>query len=215
MQNKKIVLISVLLILGAFFVSIFFYKQSQTQKSVNLLKEQSSLFQRPYSVVVGNANAKVQLVEFFDPACETCALLHPYIKDMIKKYDGKVKLVLRYAAFHKNSDQAVKMLEGARKQNKFNDVLELMFATQKYWTQHHEVKPKILWNILLKADILDMKKLATFMDEGKHDYVIAQDLSDAKSLNVTKTPGFIVNGMPLQKFGLDNLKQLIQSQINK
>ena len=52
-------------------------------------EEQSSLFQRDYSFVIGNEDAKVQLVEFFDPACETCALFHPHVKEIMKKMRGK------------------------------------------------------------------------------------------------------------------------------
>ena len=52
---------------------------------IKMSEEQSSLFQRDYSFVIGNEDAKVQLVEFFDPACETCALFHPHVKEIMKK----------------------------------------------------------------------------------------------------------------------------------
>ena len=215
MQNKKIVIISIIVLIALFFGISYLYNKSQTQKSVALSKEQSLLFERPHSYIEGNKEAKVQLVEFFDPACETCAKFHPYIKDILKQYDGKVKLVLRYAPFHKNSDYAIKMLEGAREQGKFNEVLAFMFATQGNWTQHHEVKPKILWGMLSKINGLNMQKLSTYMNSTKGDEIVKQDLADAKKLGVTKTPGYIVNGKPLQKFGLENLKDLIRSEVNK
>ncbi len=40
-----------------------------------------------------------------------------------------------------------------------------------------------------------------------------QDLADAKTLNVQKTPGFFVNGKPLQEFGSRQLQVLIESEI--
>jgi protein-disulfide isomerase len=43
--------------------------------------------------------------------------------------------------------------------------------------------------------------------------IIEQDLSDAKKLNVTKTPGFFVNGKPLTSFGRKQLRQLVNSEI--
>ena len=43
--------------------------------------------------------------------------------------------------------------------------------------------------------------------------ITAQALADAKTLNVTKTPGYFVNGKPLQTFGYRQLQQLIQSEI--
>lgn len=104
MQNKKLVLLSTIIILAIFFVGIYIYQNKESEKYINLSKEQSTLFQRDYSFVVGNKDAKVQLVEFFDPACETCALFHPHVKEILKNNDEKIKLVLRYAPFHENSD---------------------------------------------------------------------------------------------------------------
>jgi protein-disulfide isomerase len=45
--------------------------------------------------------------------------------------------------------------------------------------------------------------------------LINQDLADAKTLNVRKTPGFFVNGKPLSRFGYQQLKELVDSEINK
>ncbi len=213
MQNKKVILISIVVLIAIFIGGGYAYNNAQTQKSIKLAKEEALLFQRPYSYVVGDKNAKVQLVEFFDPACETCAIYHKHVKDILKNNDGNVKLVLRYAPFHKNSNYAVKMLEGAREQGKFMEVLEFMFSTQKYWIQHHEVKPNILWGMLVKIEGLNMKKLADFMNDPKADEIIRQDLADAKKLGVNKTPGYIVNGKPLQNFGLENLINLIESEL--
>lgn len=42
---------------------------------------------------------------------------------------------------------------------------------------------------------------------------IEQDLSDAKALNVTKTPEFFVNGLPLPSFGLKQLQNLVKQAL--
>ena len=39
--------------------------------------------------------------------------------------------------------------------------------------------------------------------------VIAQDIADGRTLNVTKTPEFFVNGRPLPVFGYEELKKLV------
>jgi protein-disulfide isomerase len=43
--------------------------------------------------------------------------------------------------------------------------------------------------------------------------IIRQDLADAETLNVRKTPGFFVNGKPLQTFGSQQLADLILSEL--
>lgn len=214
MQNKKVVLVSIVALLALFFVAGYFYKNKQSQEYANISKKQALVFQRPYSVVVGNKDAELQLVEFFDPACGTCAQFHPYVKEIMKEHEGKIKLVLRYAPFHQNSNYAVKMLEGAREQGLFMDTLEFMFATQNYWIKHHVVQPKQLWALLGNVKGLDMEKMAEFMNNNKTaDERIAQDLKDAELLKADKTPSYFVNGKPLQEFGLDNLKKLINSEL--
>jgi protein-disulfide isomerase len=182
MQNKKIVLIVSIALLILFFVTGYVYKNNQTEEYVKMSKEQALLFQRPHSFVVGDENAKVQLVEFFDPACETCAQFHPLIKRIMKEHDGKIKLVLRYAPFHQNSDYAVMMLEAAREQNLFMETLEFMFDTQDYWVKHHVVDAKELWYLLNNIEGLDMEKMAQFINSKKANTVIEQDLNDAKTV---------------------------------
>jgi len=213
MQNKKVVLISIVVLIAIFVGGGYFYKNSQSEKMVTMSKEQALLFQRPYSLVVGKKEAKVQLVEFFDPACGTCAQFHPLVKEKIKKSNGNIKIVYRYAPFHKNSNYAVKMLEGARAQGLFMETLDFMFATQKYWVEHHVVNPQKLWRMLSKVEGLDMEKLGKFMNDPKSDEIIKQDLADAEKLKVTQTPEYFVNGKPLATFGLKNLMDLIDSAL--
>lgn len=213
MQNKKTVLIALVSLVAIFIAATMFYQNNESKKMEALAKEKAKLFQRDYSIVVGNKDAKVQLVEFFDPACETCAQFHPYVKDIMKKNEGNIKLVLRYAPFHENSDMAVKMLLAANEQGKFMEVLEFMFYTQRYWVRHHVVNPQILWKILPKVEGLDMDKMSQSMNNPEFDQIIQQELADAKTLGASKTPSYYVNGKPLQTFGLDNLVELINSEL--
>ena len=213
MQNKKLVLLSTIAVIVLFLVVGYIYKNKESQKFIKMLEEKSSLFQRDYSFVIGNKDAKVQLVEFFDPACETCALFHPHVKEIMKRNEGKIKLVLRYAPYHKDSDYAVMILEGAREQGLFIDVLDFIFDTQNYWVKHHQVNIKDLWDILPNVKGLDMQKLKEFIESKKANAIIKQDLEDAKTLGANKTPSYFVNGKPLQEFGLENLKKLIDSEL--
>ena len=92
MQNKKMVLISIIVLIAIFISGGIYYKNSQSEKMIAMAKEQALLFQRPHSLVIGNEHAKVQLVEFFDPACETCAIFHPKVKAFMKENEGKIKV---------------------------------------------------------------------------------------------------------------------------
>ena len=42
---------------------------------------------------------------------------------------------------------------------------------------------------------------------------ISQDMADVQTLNISKTPEFLVNGKPLSSFGYDQLKALIDAEL--
>ncbi|WP_321315196.1 thioredoxin domain-containing protein [Halarcobacter sp.] len=213
MQNKKMVVFSIVILLVAFFAAGAYYKNLQNENKVKMTKEQVQTLQRPYSLVIGNKDAKVQLVEFFDPACGACAYFYPKVKKLMEEKKGDIKLVLRYAPFHKNSNYAVKMLEGAREQGLFEETLELMFVSQNSWVEQHVVNPQKLWAVLANAKNLDMEILGEFMNSPKANDIIKQDLEDVETLNIDKTPSYFVNGEPLVEFGWDNLVNLIDSHL--
>ena len=198
-----------------FFLFVFgssIYKSKQAEKYGFLAQENASLFIRDHSPTYGSDDAKVFLVEFMDPACETCAAFSPLVKQIMDANPGKIKLVLRYAPFHDGAENFVKILEAAKKQGKYWETLDVMFKSQRYWASHHDYQPQRLWQFLPQAG-LDIEQIKKDMNDPAIAEIIAQDLADAKTLNVTKTPGYFVNGKPLQTFGYRQLQQLIQSEI--
>ncbi len=136
----------------------------------------------------------------------------PFVKQAVKANPSKIKLVLRYALFHNGADYFVKILEVARKQGKYWETLGVMFRSQRYWASHHNPQPQKIWQFLPQAGI-DLEQIRKDMDDPAIAKLIEQDIADAKTLNVRKTPGFFVNGKPLQTFGRQQLKQLIFSEI--
>ena len=153
MNQKKIVIFTGIGLIVLFVIAGYIYKNQQTQKLTQIAKDKSELFERPHSWSIGNKDAKVHLVEFMDPACETCVQFHPFVKDLMKKNEGKIRLTLRYATFHEGSDVVVKMLEAARVQGKYIETLEMMFMTQRYWASHHHPRPELLWEFLPKLGL--------------------------------------------------------------
>ena len=202
--------------IALFFSFVFvssYYKGQQAEKLSFMAEENAELFVRDHSMTLGSDDAKVYLIEFMDPACETCAAFSPFVKKIMDSYPGKIKLVLRYAPFHDGADYFVKILEAAKKQGKYWEALDVMYKTQPYWTSHHVAQPDKIWQFLPKAG-LDVTRIKKDMNDPALEKLIEQDLADAKTLNVRKTPGFFVNGKPLQSFGYQQLWQLVQSEIN-
>jgi len=212
MKKQYIVIIAAVCLVIVFVIGSSLYKAQQSASLGFLSQENASTFIRDYSMTHGSDDAKVYIVEFFDPACETCRVFYPFVKDLMTANPGKIKVVYRYAPFHAGSDFVVTMLEAARKQGKYWEALEVMFNSQPYWASHHNPQPQLLWQYLPTAG-LDMVQLKNDMNDPEIAERIKQDLADAKTLNVRKTPEFFVNGKPLPSFGYEQLTALVNSEL--
>jgi len=213
-KKQHIVLLSSGFLILMFVLGIYVYNYYQAKKLGFMARENAEVFVREYSQTLGSDDARVYLIKFSDPACETCAAFHPFVKQLMAVNPGKIKLVVRYAPFHDGADYFVKILEASRKQGKYWETLDVMYKTQRYWADHHNPKPQLIWRYLPRVG-LDLDKIRSDMNDPEIEKIINQDLADAKALNVRKTPGFFVNGQPLSSFGYKQLKDLVDSEIKK
>ena len=212
-MNKKTLFISVsIIIIVAFIAAVTIFKKEEMSKNENASINNLKIVERENAPIKGSVDAKVTIVEFFDPACETCEVFYPLVDDLIKKHPGKVKVMMRYAPFHEGSDQVVKILEAAHLQGQFWPALDILFANQQRWTRHHVARPKSAI-ALLKDLPLDNEKLISDANSNEVIQLIIQDVEDGKKLKVRATPQFFVNGKPLTNFGYAQLTQLVEQAI--
>ncbi|MEN3365112.1 MAG: hypothetical protein V7606_2386 [Burkholderiales bacterium] len=153
----------------------------------------------------------MHIVEFLDPACESCRAFYPFVKELMAAHPG-VRLSIRYAPFHKGSDEVVKALEAARKQGKYWETLEALLAAQPLWAPDHTAHLGLVWPHL-EALGLNMERLKEDMKSQEIVRLIAQDLEDVKALDVRGTPTFFVNGKPLPSFGPEQLQRLVKEEL--
>jgi len=209
MNQNKIVL-SITLLMGILLaVFIFSWYQQQDTSAISANKNQ---LERAYSASFGPENAKVTIVEFFDPACETCRAFYPFVKKIMNEHPDDIRLVMRYAAFHSGSDEVVLMLEAARRQGLYKEVLVSILAGQSSWASHSEPNLAYVWTIAENAG-LDIAKAREDIKDPQIIKILEQDMADVKSLGVQKTPTFFVNGKPLESFGSQQLYDLVQSEL--
>ncbi len=162
----------------------------------------------------GDPNASVHIVEFLDPACETCAVFYPMVKQWMSQVPGEIRLSVRHVAFHSGAEHAVKVLEASRQQGKYWETLEALLASQSEWTQHHTVLPERIAPAIASVG-LDMDKLAADMNSMEALVRVEQDKKDAILLKISKTPTYFVNGRPLPSFGAQQLADLIGEELQK
>lgn len=211
-MNKKILFIGISLVLiGVFWMAMMFY---QSQQGVGKTAEHQDNIVRVGAPMKGNPDAKVTIVEFLDPACETCRVFYPIVNQLVKKYPDKLKVVIRYAPLHKDSDKVVRLLEAAHLQGKFWPALELLFDKQRQWTHHHVAQPQIAKDLISTLDI-DQNRLIQDSYGKKVTDALNADLTDGKKLKVKATPEFFVNGRQMPTFGYKQLMKLIEEEMAK
>lgn len=212
MSRRAVVLsISFLAIVG-FAVAAFFYNRATTVPQATAPVPQTSVLMRFNSPSFGPANAPVTIVEFFDPSCEACRAFYPIVKKMMSQHPADVRLVLRYVKLHVGSEEAIRLLETARKQGVFAPVLEAVLAAQPQW--HDDAKASAAWDAAALAG-LDVAKAREEMMSPEITATIERDAADAKTVGVKGTPTFFVNDKPLTNFGAQQLYDLIWSEINQ
>lgn len=214
MNRKWIVLGTAVAVVLAFVVGVVVFTSRSTQEVKQAVQTNSDALVRPHSPIFGNPAAKVTIVEFFDPSCETCRAFYPIVKRMVNASFGQVRLVVRYAPLHQGSDTAVKILEAARQQGKYWEALERALAAQPQWAAHARAQPEMIWDFI--GDIgLDMAKAKADANGPAIDQLLRQDVADMQALKVDRTSGFFVNGTPLREFGEAQLKALVEQELKK
>ncbi len=212
MKQKTLFVVAVVCLLLGFIVAALLYNVERGDQAGQVVEADRAALVRMHSPALGPAAAPVVIVEFLDPACETCAAFYPLVKEMMAANPERIRLVLRYAPFHKGSDQVVAALEAARKQGKFWPALEALLKAQADWAPHHRAEVDLIWKHLEGVG-LNLQQLRADMKAPEIDRVIEQDLIDAQTLKVTKTPEYFVNGRPLPRFGYEPLKALVDQAL--
>ena len=215
MKTNKVAVAGILLfVVAAFALGVSLYRKHVHSAQDQTVSAEQTRLVRMHSPILGPQGAPVTIVEFFDPACETCRAFYPIVKSLMAKYPEDVRLVIRYAPFHRGSDQVVKLLEAARRQGKYQLVLEAVLQAQPTWADHSPPNPDLTFE-LSRAVGLDIERARQDMARPEMQALLDQDLEDLKALQVSRTPTFFVQGRSLPSFGPDQLAALVAEEVAK
>jgi protein-disulfide isomerase len=212
MTKRNIVVATCLAALLIFAGGAFLYERHADAEQPTVAAMQDDQLIRSHSPIIGPQSAPVTIVEFFDPSCEACRAMYPYVKQIMAAFPNDVRLVLRYTPFHKGSDEAVKIIEAARSQDKFETVLEALLARQPEWAMHGAPNLDKAWELAGAAG-LDVERARRDLPASNVDVVLKQDMADSRANKVERTPTFFVNGKPLTSFGPQQLYDLVDQEV--
>jgi protein-disulfide isomerase len=160
------------------------------------------------SYIRGSRDAEIVLVEFADYECPYCQQVMPGLQLLRKEYGDKVAIAYKDfpLPMHQRAQKAAEAARCAGSQGKF-------------WEYHDA----LFYGRLL--DVADLKKHARALkldgdrfdqclDHGEMASLVKKDLEEGKSLGLTGTPSFFVNGHFFSgAVDYATLKQMVDQQL--
>lgn len=137
----------------------------------------------------GVADAKVTIVEFSDFQCPYCGRVGPTLARLLEEYPDDVRIVYKHLplSFHKQALPAAKASMAAERQGKFWEFHDELFKNQRSLTDEKFME-------IAKSLGLDTERFEKDYKSAEVATQVAQDMTEARRLGVTGTPGFFVNG---------------------
>ncbi len=170
---------------------------------------------------IGPIDAKVHVIQFLDPENPTCAKVHQYIKNEITYYGSNVNWTFRYNPSQPNSKNAIKILEAARKQKLYLEVLENIYSNQEKWAAQTNdpaeavEKEKELIKIVASVPKINISQIKRDMKNKSIDKLIEIDKKEGSALGVNTSPTLFVDYKIINPLSLDVMIQRIDSALNK
>ncbi len=185
------------------------YEQIQRENALKeaqeLLKSSADeLYNNEADGVLGNADGKVVLVEFFDFSCGYCHRIYPVLKNVIAK-NGDLKLVAKPLAFLSPMSQyAAKAALAAKEQGKFAEVYSAIFEIKGPLTEAKIDEAAVLAGV-------DLEKLKSDMESAKVNKTLSDTSALANKIRVNGVPTLVLNGEIIQTLDEGVLQQAIDA----
>jgi len=214
-MNLKNILIWSGAIISTFILLLFAYKLTSTPIKTDF-SEINKI--RSDDHIKWSKDNKNILVEYSDFQCPACKSFHEVLKSFEASSSPdfaitqKETLVFRcYPLYqiHKNSLNAAYAAEAAALQNKFWEMVDVLYDKQSEWSSLSD--PKNYFINLAKSLKLDTEKFQKDMDSKEVKDKVQANLTEGKSIGISSTPTFFLNGKQVNVRSIDEFKKLLLS----
>uniref|UniRef100_A0A831Z138 DsbA family protein n=1 Tax=candidate division WWE3 bacterium TaxID=2053526 RepID=A0A831Z138_UNCKA len=165
--------------------------------------------------VKGNRNADVVLVEYSDLQCPACAAYAPLVNRIVEEFGDRIAFVYRHFPLpnHKQAELAAQAAEAAGRQEKFWEMLDLIFVNQTDWAGQINAREKFISYAQLLS--LNVNRFETDLDSAELKEEIKEDYSSGIAI-VSYTPTFFLNGRKIQNpQGYEDFRSLILQELGQ
>ncbi|HET9623139.1 MAG TPA: thioredoxin domain-containing protein [Kofleriaceae bacterium] len=149
--------------------------------------------------VDGPASAPVTVVKAFDFACPYCQRMSGPMEEIVKEYNGKVRVVYTNLVVHPPAKEAHLASCAAAKQGKYMQFKNSFW--EKGYMPYAQSKGQDVAKLgddniyAIAKDVgLDVEKLKTDMKSADCESRITNDMNELQKFHVQATPTFFVNG---------------------
>jgi protein-disulfide isomerase len=169
--------------------------------------------------VDGPATAAVTIVKAFDFACPYCQRVSQTMEDLVKEYNGKVRVVYSNLLIHPVARPAHLAACAAGKQGKYKEFKNVFWdkGFQPYVASQGRDQSTMGEDAILTMvkDVgIDPGKLKSDMNSPECDTRIKNDMKILEAFRVQSTPSFFINGKFLNgAMPKDRFKEIIDEQL--
>lgn len=161
-------------------------------------KADPSVLIRADSNKISTASATVILVEFSDFQCPACGAYYPIVSQVVKDFKDSMTFVYRnfpLTDLHPNAAIAAQAAEAAGIQGKYWEMHDLLFTRQSDWSASTSVRD--IFAGYAHTLGLDAEQFKKDIDSDAIKNRVTQDINDGKTLGISGTPTFYLNGIKI------------------
>lgn len=162
--------------------------------------------------IKGNPEAAVTLVEYGDFMCPGCAAAHGQVERILADSGDDVRFVFRnYPILGPKSLLAARVAEAAGAQGKFFEMYDLMFQNQNEWSRARNTDE--IFNGYAEELGLDMEAYEAALTSREVADRVSDQLAVGRSLGVSSTPTFFLNGQKMTFSNYNQFEELIREAV--
>ena len=163
----------------------------------------------------GSANAKVELVEYSDFECPACKYFYGILKQLEEEKGDAVQMTYRHFPLqqHKYARVAAQAAEAAGLQGKFWEMHDMLFEKQGDWLKSTDIQQSLIGYATVIG--LDADRFVADIQKEEIADKIERDLALGAEQKIQGTPTFFLNGKLIQFRSYEELKQLVEAELNK
>ncbi len=157
----------------------------------------------------GPVDAPVTVIEFFDYHCGYCKRAFDGMKEIAQQHDGKVRTIfVEFPILREESGLAARAALAAAKQDKYMEAHEA-FMTNRGLLDQERINE-------LAANVgIDVDQMLEDMKSPELNGMLAQYSAMARSVGISGTPAFIVNGTLVSGADMERVNSLVNAGLDK